>query len=49
LWTSDEKTDVDDAATQVACVTTGSGESVSRLLLTAAALAALATIKMRIN
>ena len=26
LWTSDGKTDVDDAATQVACVTTGSGE-----------------------
>ena len=46
LWTSEGKADVEDAATLVACVTTGSGERSIGCVYTAAALAALATNQM---
>ena len=46
LWTSEGKADVEDAATLVACVTTGSGERSKGCGIHAAALAALATNQM---
>ena len=46
LWTSEGKADVEDAATLVACVTTGSGERSNGCGIHAAALAALATNQM---